>query len=616
VAGWFQKLRARRRLRDDIGFWYHPQYKADLLALTARVPGVEVARGEHILGCLVAEGFLKPKQIRPSPLALPSDLATVHSEAYLERTATPEALGRIFGLEEFDVEVDAMLVAQRRQVGGTVEAARWVVRERGRTGFNFGGGFHHAEPEQGAGFCVYNDVAIAIAILRREGFDGAISIVDLDYHQGNGNIVTFEDDPTVFTYSIHGSVWTHVEAAADDQFLLPSGTDDAAYLAKLKETLPQVIETHQPSLVFYLAGTDVLENDRLGEFRLSRKGVLDRDRFVVSVVREHGCALIITLAGGYSDDAWRSSADFARWLLTDEALVTGSREPSLFEQYAQIAQSLDPYELQRSSGDWRISESDLLGDLAGRQYRSNRILDYYSRHGLEFALERYGLMEEVRKRGFIDPRITIDPTDPERQHAKLHATKQGEEFLLVDLVLGRIRRPAPKGLDPDSELELLSIEWMMLQNPTEAFSLRQPQWPGQDYPGLGVGEQLMLMLFQSAKRLELDGVVNHPSRYHIAFIGAEQFLFLDPEVQGRFDALRRALSELDLTEAAWMMERGEVRWADDGSPVEWLPEDIVVPTSERLMLYLGSPAYQEPRRAAEERAAARGFELGPIRKSS
>ena len=124
----------------------------------------------------------------------------------------------------------------------------------------------------------------------------------------------------------------------------------------------------------------------------------------------------------------------------------------------------------------------------------------------------------------------------------------------------------------------------------------------------------MLMLFQGARRLELDGLAHHPSRYHIAFIGSGQFFFLDPAIQGRFEALREVLAPLDLTEAAWKMERGEVRWSD-GEPVSWIAEDIVVPASERLFAYLGSRHYQEPRAAALDAARERGIVLRPTHTS-
>jgi acetoin utilization deacetylase AcuC-like enzyme len=610
MATWLQRRKARHRLKDRVGLWYHPQYKVEALAETARVPGVEVERGEKILGSLRAEGLIGPKQVRPAPLAALADLAKVHAENYLEQTARPEYLGRIFGLEAQFVDVDPVLIAQRRQVGGTVACARWAIGTTKRVAFNIGGGFHHAEPEAGAGFCVYNDIAVAIASSREDGFDARIAIVDLDYHQGNGNVVTFEHDDTVFTYSIHGSVWSHVEAAADQQFLLASGTDDAAYLRELRDTLPATLEKIEPGLIFYVAGNDVLKGDRLGEFALTREGVLARDCFVVELAREHRCPVVVTLGGGYSDDAWRASRDFIRWLLLDETKIAQEPTSSIYEQYSQIAEELDPYDLQRPSSEWEISEADLLGDLNGPQYRSTRMLDYYSRHGVEFALEKYGLMDEVRKLGFTMPRLTLDPSDPERQHLTMHATKNGEEHLLVEQVLRRVVRPAPEGLEPPGEIQFLYVEWMMLQNPTEEFSRRQPQWPGQEHPGLGVGEQAMHMLFQAATRLGLDGLAHHPSRYHIAFIGGGGSFFLDPEIQGRFEAIREVLLPLDLSEAAWKMERAEVCWSD-GEPVEWIPEDIVIPASERLFTYIGSVHYQQPRAAALEHARQRGIVLLP-----
>lgn len=614
MASWLQRRRAHNRLKDRVGLWYHPQYRLESLEQTARVPGIEVARGEKILGALATEGLIGPKQVRPAPLIALADLARAHGQAYLDRTARPDYLGRIFGLEEQYIDVDPILVSQRRQVGGTVDAARWAALHHERVAFNIGGGFHHAEPESGSGFCVYNDVATAIALLRSEDFTARVAIIDLDYHQGNGNIVTFEDDATVLTYSIHGSVWSHVKAAADRQFLLPSGTDDTTYLIELRETLPAALDEIEPSLVFYIAGNDVLKGDRLGGFTLTRQGVLSRDCFVVDSVRKRGCSLVITLGGGYSDHAWHASADFIRWLLTDEACVTEEPEKNMYERYAQIAQELNPRDLQRSSGQWELTEADLLGDLMSPRYKSTRILDYYSRHGIEFALESYGVAQEIRNRGFTDLRLDIEPADPERQHLTLHAKKGGAEYLLVDQILRRVSRPAPEGLDPPGDLELLYIEWMLLQNPTEGFSLRFPQWPGQDHPGLGTGEQTMHMLFQAAKRLGLDAVAHHPSRYHIAFIGGGQSFFLDPALQGRFEAIREVLAPLDLAEAAWKMERKEVRWSN-GEPVEWIPEDVVFPASDRLLAYLGSPYYQKPRMEALERARDRGIVVEPTDRS-
>jgi hypothetical protein len=297
----------------------------------------------------------------------------------------------------------------------------------------------------------------------------------------------------------------------------------------------------------------------------------------------------------------------------EEILEKLGLRPSLAERYERIATKIDAYDLQRSgssSRDLTLTEEDLLGDLTGEHYHSTRIVDFYTEAGFEFALERYGLLDQIRELDFRDLRFTFDLDDPKRQHIACFGTKGDEEHLLVDLMMGRIRISAPPGLEPaQPPLELLSIEWMMLQNPTETFAPDHPRWPGQEHPGLGLNHEIMLLHIQSARRLGLDGVVNHPSRYHVAFFGRDRIYFLDPEIQGRFDALREALGDLDLTDATWRMERGEVRWADDDSPVEWHPRDYVLPLSQRLVEYFESTTYQEPRTEAYLASVDRGIRL-------
>ena len=283
------------------------------------------------------------------------------------------------------------------------------------------------------------------------------------------------------------------------------------------------------------------------------------------------------------------------------------RPETLAEEYSRIAREIDPHDLQRTDADSWLTEADLIGDLTGDHFSTRRILDFYTEEGFQWALDRYGLLEEIRDLGFDAPRFTFDTADPKRQHVTCHAAKDGVEHLLVDLMMGRIHKPAPEGLEPADDLEFLSIEWMMLQNPSVEFAPDHPRWPGQDHPGLGLNQEVMLLHILSARRLGLDGVLNHPSRYHIAYLGRDHHWFLDPEVQGLFDALREALAGLELGDATWRMERGEVRWADDGKAIEWLPEDYVFPTTERLAAYFRSQSYEEPRARSRQRASARGI---------
>ncbi|MEM7135204.1 MAG: histone deacetylase [Myxococcota bacterium] len=603
------RWRARRRLRDHLGLWYHPDYDVEALAETARTLGLDPRRSEKIVGCATGRLRLPPGVIRLPHVATVAELSSVHPHRYLDQTNHPSYLGRVFGLPTEDIDAEPLITSQRRQVGATIEAARWVVEKRGRVGFQAGGGFHHAEPEAGMGFCVYNDIAVAIAQLRSAAFGDPIAIVDLDFHQGNGNIVAFENDETVLTYSIHGSQWTHTEAVSDAQYLLPSGAKDAEYLETLRNTLPDALRSHGPALVFYVAGNDILRDDLLGEFELTGEGVFERDRCVAEATRACDASLVVTLGGGYSRDAWRPSADFLHWLLTDEVIVSTPEPENLTVHCARVADALSPLDLQRESGDFSLTEEDLMGDLAGPTRQSRRLLDYYTSHGVEFVLEEYGLMDELRELGFEEPRLSMDPSDPQRQRVSMHGHKDGEEHLLVELLVGLSTRSAPAGVEPGQDLRFLSIEWMMLQNPTESFSLRRPQLPGQTHPGLGVGERLMNMLLQAARRLELDGISHNPSRYHIAFIGASQFIFLDPVLQGRFEALRAALGDMDLAEAAWLMERGEVV-DGEGQRIEWAPEVCVVPVGERMFQYFASAGYQEAKAEARNEAEVRGIETG------
>jgi acetoin utilization deacetylase AcuC-like enzyme len=567
---------------------------------------VEPRRSELTLGSLAREGLLRDGDVRHVPLATPCDLCRFHSADYLESTTDPEVLGHIFGLEPHLVQVDDLLLMQRRHVGGTIAAATEAAAGRRAVAFNLGGGFHHAAPEQGSGFCVYNDVGVAIAKLREEGYGEPIAIVDLDFHQGDGNAVAFAHDPTVLTYSIHGSVWTHVDAVADVSLLLPTGSGDAAYLALLEETLPGAIAAHRPGLVFYLAGTDVLADDRLGDFQLTLQGVLDRDRRVVDLVQESGASLVITLAGGYSQDAWRSTRYFLRWLLTGRTTVRLRPERDLQHHYARIARRLDPAALQRerASSEWALDEREILEGLGPPESRGGLFLDYYTLLGLEYAMERYGSLGEIRERGFTDLQVSIETGDRTHQVLRIHGALVGEvpgkRHLLMELVLRRRKLPAPGGIAPDDDLEFLSVEWLLLQNPTIDFTMGRPRLPGQEHPGLGLAQEVQELLVQVCHRLKLDGLIHCPSHYHMARVGVPRFRFFDPEKQERFLAIQEVLSGYDLVVATTAVDEGALRHGD-GSALVWDPAEFVLPVSDRLRDYFDSASYREGCEAARRR---------------
>ena len=186
-----------------------------------------------------------------------------------------------------------------RTVQGTVEAARDAL-ELG-AGVNLAGGTHHAFADRGEGFCVFNDVAIAIRVLQQEGRVRRAAIVDLDVHQGNGTARIFEGDPDVYTFSMHaaGNFPFHKERSSLD-VELADGASDSTFLSLLAAHLDQVLSEAQPELVFYLAGADPYREDRFGRLALSFEGLRARDAFVLECCRRRGLPIVITMAGGYA----------------------------------------------------------------------------------------------------------------------------------------------------------------------------------------------------------------------------------------------------------------------------------------------------------------------------
>ena len=188
-----------------------------------------------------------------------------------------------------------------RAVGGTVEAAGAAL-ERG-IAMNLAGGTHHAFADHGEGFCVFNDVAVAIRALQRDGRITRAAIVDLDVHQGNGTHAIFAGDPTVTTFSMHGGKnYPFHKVAGTRDIELPDGCDDDTYLALLVRALPEVLREARADLVVYLAGADPHEGDRLGRLKLTDDGLKRRDVLVLGTCRFVGLPVCVTIAGGYGHD--------------------------------------------------------------------------------------------------------------------------------------------------------------------------------------------------------------------------------------------------------------------------------------------------------------------------
>jgi acetoin utilization deacetylase AcuC-like enzyme len=275
--------------------FYTPRYYADIgEGHVFPIRKFELARDR-----LLAEGTLKPSEIVEPREAAVEDVLLVHTEDYVTRLragALDARELRRLGLPWSKALVRRSFLA----TSGTIGAARAAL-EAGAAS-NLAGGTHHAFPDRGEGFCVLNDVAIAIRALRRDGVIRRASIVDLDVHQGNGTAFIFEPDAEVFTFSMHGAKnYPLFKQRSSLDVELADGAGDDEYLETLARHLPRAFE-HGPDIVFYLGGADPYAGDKLGRLALSIAGLRQRDETVLRECRAHGAPVATVMSGGYAAD--------------------------------------------------------------------------------------------------------------------------------------------------------------------------------------------------------------------------------------------------------------------------------------------------------------------------
>jgi acetoin utilization deacetylase AcuC-like enzyme len=243
---------------------------------------------------------LAPERLQEPPAATDDDLARIHARTYISAVACgtldPPAQRRI-GFPW----TSAMVERSRRSAGATMAACRSALASG--IGVNLAGGTHHAHRDFGAGFCVFNDAAVAARAMQVESRVGRVLIVDLDVHQGDGTAALLAHDDTVFTFSMHGRRnFPFRKCASDLDVELDDGTGDAVYLATLRAALSSVLARFTPDLAIYLAGADPYAGDRLGRLALSKQGLAARDRLVLDRLRDRGVPVAIAMAGGYAED--------------------------------------------------------------------------------------------------------------------------------------------------------------------------------------------------------------------------------------------------------------------------------------------------------------------------
>ncbi|HEX8492584.1 MAG TPA: histone deacetylase [Pyrinomonadaceae bacterium] len=257
-----------------------------------------IRKFELVRDRLLGEGTLRPADIiEPAPASL-TDVLLVHTEDYITRlragSLTQRELRRL-GLPWSKALVRRSFLA----AGGTIGAARSALAEG--IGSNLAGGTHHSFPDRGEGFCVLNDVAIAIRVLRRDSLIERAAVVDCDVHQGNGTATIFEGDESVFTFSMHGAKnYPLFKSRSTLDVELPDKTSDDEYFQTLAQNLPRVF-AHAPEIIFYLGGADPFDGDKLGRLSLSIAGLRARDELVLLECRMRGIPVVTVMSGGYAE---------------------------------------------------------------------------------------------------------------------------------------------------------------------------------------------------------------------------------------------------------------------------------------------------------------------------
>lgn len=249
---------------------------------------------------LLSEGIVRAEDLHEAAAATMDDLLLVHDRGYVDAVAAgtlPPDMQRRIGFPWSP----QMVERSRRSVGATIAAARAAVDDG--VAANLAGGTHHSFADRGEGFCVFNDVAVGARMLQRDGGARRIAIVDLDVHQGNGTAAIFAGDESVFTFSMHGEKnFPFRKETSDLDVALPDGTGDDEYLELLGRQLPNVLDRHNPDFVFYLAGADPYEGDRLGRLKMTIWGLRARDEFVFEQCRRRGLPVAVSMSGGYAPD--------------------------------------------------------------------------------------------------------------------------------------------------------------------------------------------------------------------------------------------------------------------------------------------------------------------------
>jgi acetoin utilization deacetylase AcuC-like enzyme len=531
----------------DFGVWHAPEYRLPFSA-----PGFDARRADFALWYLLERRAIGRKALRTPRRAEQQELARVHTPELLASLGRPETLARVFASDPHAFPVDQVMSSVRLACGATIDAARELLKpashELGRRALNLFGGFHHAKPAVAGGFCALNDLAIAVAAVRAEGFKGRVLVLDLDAHPPDGTAACLAADPSCWIGSLSCVSWGELYNV--DETVLPFGSGDTQYLSALEALLARM---PPGDLAFVCAGGDVLAGDPLGGLGLTLEGCRERDFLVLDALSR--VPSVWLPAGGYTASAWRALAGTGLALgLRSRTPIAAGYDP-MAARFSYIARTLAPEQL----GPGELKMDDVAEELGLAAERSHLLLGYYSAEGLEHALHVYGVLDALRRLGYGPFRMELESSGV-GDSARLLDVPSGEP--LIEVVL---EKRSVAGSD------MLYVHWLALRNPKATFSA--PPLPGQNVPGLGLSREITEMLIRMAVRLGLDGLAMRPSAYHLAHVRRDALHFVEPARQGRFEALCDVLKDLPLAKASAAVAEGRVRL--NGQPYVWEPDEMV-----------------------------------------
>ena len=323
--------REGRALNDRVAVVYSANYQINLGG-AERLHNFDIRKYARIYLALTTHGLIRPEDVFVPQEVAREDLLRVHTTAYLENLKDSAKVARY--LEAPPAKIlpagitDAGILRPFRwATGGTILAARLALQYG--IAINIGGGYHHAKPDRGEGFCIYADMPIAIRCLQAEGLIHRTLIVDLDVHQGNGTTVCLAGDPNVFTFDMHqGNIFPVPKEQCTLDVELQAGTGDEAYLRILRERLPEVFDRAKPDLVFLQAGCDTLRGDPLAGLAMTEQGIVARDALVIDEAVSRGVPVVMVLGGGYSPRAWAVQYASIRRTIEKYGLAEGRSHPA------------------------------------------------------------------------------------------------------------------------------------------------------------------------------------------------------------------------------------------------------------------------------------------------